>query len=285
MAALDVASCRTCHSPPCWPRRGVREPVLEEFCDGLVAGVDVAVALLHSESPVGVVVGRRCADLVEARGVVLAQDEFSCDEVLFELFAVGTRSPGISSGGHLWDTCAAATAERSRIAGGVPARGLPYATIWELNECSMSRSADRLRSSGEGPRAARPTTPGDHDAEVSAAQAPCAGACTSSTRPARRRHGMRRGRPPRHERRRARPPGPPGRPRSGRPSCRKGVSLSVLRPDSGTPGPTTRVAHRLQKERKVMDPQGITEEPQDRTGSCVRREDEYTPQELAGGRS
>jgi hypothetical protein len=49
----------------------------------------------------------------------------------------------------------------------------PYATIWELNECSMSRSADRLRSSGEGPQAARPTTPGDHDAEVSAAQAPC----------------------------------------------------------------------------------------------------------------
>src|SRR6059058_5654144 len=32
----------------------------------------------------------------------------------------------------------------------------------------MSRSADRLRSSGEGPRAARPTTLGDHDAEVSA---------------------------------------------------------------------------------------------------------------------
>jgi len=33
-----------------------------------------------------------------------------------------------------------------------------YATIWELNECSMSRRADRLRPSGEGPRAARPTT-------------------------------------------------------------------------------------------------------------------------------
>jgi hypothetical protein len=32
-----------------------------------------------------------------------------------------------------------------------------------------------------------------------------------------------------------------------------------------------------------MDPQEITEEPQDRTGS--RRHDEYTPQELAGGRS
>src|SRR5664279_425724 len=30
---------------------------------------------------------------------------------------------------------------------------------------SMSRSARRLRSPGEGPRAARPTTPGDHDAQ------------------------------------------------------------------------------------------------------------------------
>jgi hypothetical protein len=39
------------------------------------------------------------------------------------------------------------------------------------------------------------------------------------------------------------------------------------------------------KQRKVMDPQEITEEPQDRTGSWVRRHDEYTPQELAGGRS
>jgi hypothetical protein len=39
------------------------------------------------------------------------------------------------------------------------------------------------------------------------------------------------------------------------------------------------------KERKVMDPQEITEEPQDRTGSWVRRHDEYTPQELAGVRS
>ena len=34
-----------------------------------------------------------------------------------------------------------------------------------------------------------------------------------------------------------------------------------------------------------MDPQEITEEPQDRTGSWVRRHDEYTLQELAGGRS
>src|SRR5919201_3908324 len=35
---------------------------------------------------------------------------------------------------------------------------------------SMSRSAGRLRSPGEAPRAARPTTPGDHDAEESAAR-------------------------------------------------------------------------------------------------------------------
>lgn len=34
----------------------------------------------------------------------------------------------------------------------------------------MSRSADRLRASGEGPRAARPTTRGVDDAEVSAAR-------------------------------------------------------------------------------------------------------------------
>src|SRR3954454_1429841 len=34
----------------------------------------------------------------------------------------------------------------------------------------MSRSADRLRSSGEGPRAARTTTPGDHDADAFAAR-------------------------------------------------------------------------------------------------------------------
>jgi hypothetical protein len=34
-----------------------------------------------------------------------------------------------------------------------------------------------------------------------------------------------------------------------------------------------------------MDPQEITEEPKDRTGSSVRRHDEHTPQELDGGRS
>jgi hypothetical protein len=39
------------------------------------------------------------------------------------------------------------------------------------------------------------------------------------------------------------------------------------------------------KERKVMDPKQITEKPQDRTGSWLRRRGGYTPQELAGGRS
>jgi hypothetical protein len=39
------------------------------------------------------------------------------------------------------------------------------------------------------------------------------------------------------------------------------------------------------KERKVMDPQEITEEPQDRASSWVGRHDEDTPQELAGDRS
>jgi hypothetical protein len=34
-----------------------------------------------------------------------------------------------------------------------------------------------------------------------------------------------------------------------------------------------------------MDLQEITEEPADRTGPWVRRHDDYTPQELAGGRS
>src|SRR5215207_1282699 len=36
---------------------------------------------------------------------------------------------------------------------------------------SMSRTAGRLRSPGEGPRKARPTTPGDNDAQVPASQA------------------------------------------------------------------------------------------------------------------
>ena len=115
----------------------------------------------------------------------------------------------------------------------------------------MSRTPGRLRSPGEGPRQARPTTPGDHHAEVPAPQAlprrpgaapsgaperacascsrrwPCsAPAATRSRRcprpPARaqrrlprRRHGVRGCCPPGHGCRRARPPGPPGRPRAG----------------------------------------------------------------------
>ena len=39
------------------------------------------------------------------------------------------------------------------------------------------------------------------------------------------------------------------------------------------------------KEREVVDPQEPIEKPQDRTGSWVRRDGEYTPQELARGRS
>jgi hypothetical protein len=34
-----------------------------------------------------------------------------------------------------------------------------------------------------------------------------------------------------------------------------------------------------------MDPQEVTEEPQDRTGARVRRHDKDTPPELTGGRS
>jgi hypothetical protein len=58
------------------------------------------------------------------------------------------------------------------------------------------------------------------------------------------------------------------------------------RPSPGQRHPrTTTRSSTDSKERKVMDPQEITEEPQDRTGSWVRRHDEYTPQDLAGGRS
>ena len=48
-------------------------------------------------------------------------------------------------------------------------------------------------------------------------------------RPARRRNGIRRGRPPGHERRRARPPGPPGRPGAGRRRHRTTTSTAVPR--------------------------------------------------------
>ena len=53
--------------------------------------------------------------------------------------------------------------------------------------------------------------------------------------------------------------------------------------DSGIAGPPDSFTD--PRERKTMDPQEITEEPQDRTGSWAVRHDEYTPQELAGGRS
>ena len=51
------------------------------------------------------------------------------------------------------------------------AAGEPFLTLPELRSGFMSRSSDRLRSPGEGPRQARPTTPGDHHAEVPAPQA------------------------------------------------------------------------------------------------------------------
>lgn len=58
------------------------------------------------------------------------------------------------------------------------------------------------------------------------------------------------------------------------------------RPSAGQrhPGIST---HRLTdyNERGVMDPQEITEKPQDRTGSWVGRHGENTPQELTGGRA
>ena len=56
------------------------------------------------------------------------------------------------------------------------------------------------------------------------------------------------------------------------------------RPGGGSPGPPP-VAPPHSKERKVMDRQEMTEEPQGRTGSGVRRHDEYTQHELGGGRS
>jgi hypothetical protein len=87
-------------------------------------------------------------------------------------------------------------------------------------------------------------------------------------------------------------PRPPAAPRtspsattwSGGPPA---LGPAELRPPPGqrTAGPPP-VSSTDSKERKIiMDPQEITEEPQDRTGSWVRRHDEYTPQERAGGRS
>jgi hypothetical protein len=112
-----------------------------------------------------------------------------------------------------------------RMAGAIP-----------MHDVCMSRSSDRLRSPDggldrRGPRPQETPMPkylllkrrrgrlhelhGDLPAVTAHAEA------------------ARRG----HQRRRARRPGPPGRSRSGRPSGRKVVSLSVVGPDSGTSGP------------------------------------------------
>ena len=71
----------------------------------------------------------------------------------------------------------------------------------------------------------------------------------------------------------------PARARRDLPAAATASSARIAAPRTTTRSSTD------SKERKVMDPQEITEEPQDRTGSWVRRHDEYTPQELAGGRS
>jgi hypothetical protein len=64
------------------------------------------------------------------------------------------------------------------------------------------------------------------------------------------------------------------------------VKHRAERPPPGRRHPrTTTCSSTDSKERNFMDPQEITEKPQDRAGSWVRRHDEYTPQELAGGRS
>ena len=58
------------------------------------------------------------------------------------------------------------------------------------------------------------------------------------------------------------------------------------RPPPGQRHPRTTTRSSTDSKRgKVMDPQEIAEEPQERTGSWMRRHDEHTPQELAGGRS
>jgi hypothetical protein len=58
------------------------------------------------------------------------------------------------------------------------------------------------------------------------------------------------------------------------------------RPPPGQRHPrTTTRSSTDSKERKAMDPKETTETPQDRTGLSLHRHDEYTPQELGGGRS
>jgi hypothetical protein len=58
------------------------------------------------------------------------------------------------------------------------------------------------------------------------------------------------------------------------------------RPASGQRHPGTTARNSTDSQAmKVLDPQRISEEPRDRTGSWLRRHDEYTPHGLAGGRS
>src|SRR3954470_23976585 len=56
-----------------------------QFADDLVAGVDVAAALLLTERAVGIVVGGGCADLVQAGGGGLVELEVGTGQVLPEL--------------------------------------------------------------------------------------------------------------------------------------------------------------------------------------------------------
>src|SRR3954469_23365984 len=118
----------------------------------------------------------------------------------------------------------------------------------------MSRSSDRLRSPGDGPAQARPTTPGDHHAEVPAPQAlprrPGAPPCRASDRPVgpRGRRGAcglpaSRQRAARGERRVRRRAGP-----------RAGAHLGALRRLGRRPGHHRRPAPRNQRPgRRLVD--------------------------------
>jgi hypothetical protein len=80
----------------------------------------------------------------------------------------GAPPPGISPGGS-YGTPASHAKSTRRLGRPDPLSVPPTRRSRSWVRASMSRSCDRLRSQGEGPRAARPTTPGDHDAELSAA--------------------------------------------------------------------------------------------------------------------
>jgi hypothetical protein len=68
--------------------------LLRELADDLLAGVDVAVALLRAEGPVGVVVGGGGADIVEALGGGFVELEVGAGEVLLELREVARCDDG-----------------------------------------------------------------------------------------------------------------------------------------------------------------------------------------------